>query len=135
MNYKLMEEVAEYIEEHPERYNQGEWCGTACCVAGTTICLQKGITGEELREKLENRRGTVDGLAGIYVGYSVPQAAAEYLGISDRISCKLFALLPGCNWPKKFAKRWLRADLPEKRARVAASYMRYLVYEHKRKNK
>jgi hypothetical protein len=39
MNVEMMLKVADYIEQHPEQYNQSEWCGTECCIAGHALAL------------------------------------------------------------------------------------------------
>lgn len=50
-NRELLLKIADKIERQPETYNQGEWCGTACCVAGHAL-LESGYTyriGEYVR--------------------------------------------------------------------------------------
>lgn len=39
MNVELYRRVLEYIEAHPEEWNQESYCGTSCCFAGHTIAL------------------------------------------------------------------------------------------------
>lgn len=34
---KILKEVADKIEKHPKSYDQTNWCGTACCIAGHIV--------------------------------------------------------------------------------------------------
>ena len=37
MNKKRLLRVAKLIEDNPDTYDQSEWCGTQCCVAGHAV--------------------------------------------------------------------------------------------------
>lgn len=40
-NVELLDRTLQYIEDHPEEWNQGEWvCNTAACFAGNALLLQ-----------------------------------------------------------------------------------------------
>lgn len=57
----LMLKVADYIDEHHDEYNQGEWCGTTRCVAGTAAFLIHGNPiFEEPREWWPNGKKTIE---------------------------------------------------------------------------
>lgn len=43
MNVKLLKQVRDFIGTHPEQFNQENWCGSACCVAGHAVKLAGGI--------------------------------------------------------------------------------------------
>jgi hypothetical protein len=34
MNYENFNAVLTHIERHPEQWDQKNWCGTSCCIAG-----------------------------------------------------------------------------------------------------
>lgn len=46
MNEAHFREVLEEIEAHPERWGQGTYCGTACCLAGRSQLLVQGRANE-----------------------------------------------------------------------------------------
>ena len=39
LNIEFAEEVYQYLIDHPDEHNQGQWCGTARCIAGTACHL------------------------------------------------------------------------------------------------
>lgn len=49
MNIKLLKQVRDYIKTHPDKYDQGKWCGTACCVAGTAAFLSGQLSARKVR--------------------------------------------------------------------------------------
>jgi len=43
MNVELLEKVKQHIINEPQSFEMGNWCGSACCIAGWT-CVLAGAT-------------------------------------------------------------------------------------------
>lgn len=46
MNIQRFRQVLAYIEAHPEEWDQREWCGTQCCIAGHAM-QQSGLAFDD----------------------------------------------------------------------------------------
>ena len=79
-NAALAYEVLDYIDAHPEEWNQRRWvCGTAACFAGWAVRL----SGAEIRQTEPDEPNSAKVVAGPaeLVGLTVEEAAHEVLGI------------------------------------------------------
>jgi hypothetical protein len=103
VNKPLLNKIATFIETHPRQYNQGNWCGTACCIAGHALVLGGMVS----------RKDIVDaGPDSYYVGdLEVQDTAAELLGLASNQTYELFA----GNWMGQLF------ELPTREARAAAA--------------
>lgn len=73
----------------PENYNQGEWCGAACCIAGHVELVAKRLCPERL------------------LGDTHCDRAAMVLGVrACALNERLFDGDPGTAWPDPFASEW-----------------------------
>lgn len=93
-NTELLQQTMQYIKDHPERHNQGQWvCGTSACFAGWTLLLS-GMMEEEVEELrgrglglgVHPRTGEIDWR---YNG--VAQKARQRLGLTMSESEKVFS--------------------------------------------
>lgn len=46
MNVTLLKQVRDYIKAHPTKYDQHNFCGTACCIAGHAAILSGAMTSK-----------------------------------------------------------------------------------------
>jgi hypothetical protein len=105
MNKPLLRKIASYIETHPRQYNQGEWCGTACCVAGHALVLSGFVTREVIGS---------GGRAKIRIDdedCNVPILARAVLDLTPGVASELF----GGYW------MCYLEDLPTQKAKAAAA--------------
>lgn len=89
INKELLLETLQYIEEHPEKWNQKHWvpeCGTACCFAGRAALLAGATYPLWMRNA--GRTATMVLPYGAIV--SVSDYAAGKLGIDSKDADKLF---------------------------------------------
>jgi hypothetical protein len=103
MNKPLLRKVAKRIKEHPETYNQHEWCGTQCCIAGNAVWVHDG--------NLSNLRTS-------------STRAKKVLKISYEQAENLFY---SGNWPEPFKTKFLDAETQEDEAQVAHDRIMHLI--------
>lgn len=109
MNVKLLTQVRDYIARNPEKYNQRELCGTACCVAGTAALIARKVTRAQLVKP------------GLGTRSSVWNAAQSALRLDDNQAGNLFAM----NWEGRF---YLSAYMtPEERSRIAVKRINHFI--------
>lgn len=48
---KRLRKIIAYIKAHPKKYNQGYYCGTACCLAGHALLLFGNKADRKLMEE------------------------------------------------------------------------------------
>lgn len=62
----------------PEQYDQREWCGSACCIAGHIACRMK-ISHSELLDDIWDRSNKDVSILDLFRGHhpSVPNLAAD----------------------------------------------------------
>ncbi|HWB15947.1 MAG TPA: hypothetical protein VG538_06020 [Vicinamibacterales bacterium] len=73
----------------PENYDQRQWCGTACCIAGHIERVARQVCPDRL------------------VGDTHCERAAEVLGIdADLADGNLFDASPYLSWPAPFSDDW-----------------------------
>jgi hypothetical protein len=128
MNIDLMLKVADYIEANPDEYDQRNWCGTECCIAGHAVAL----SGDAV---LIRRAGAYSALAG-YIDVldvldfgsimRIPEEARKRLDISHDLAGTLFGA--AARWPLEFQFSIFDVS-DEGRARKAAMFLRHLVAE------
>lgn len=69
-----LDDLISYIEKHPAEWDQKEWCGTACCLAGHAYLCSKG------RPPLDDERDVI----------TICNTAKEYLGLNSDEAGYLF---------------------------------------------
>lgn len=116
---QILNDVADKIEANPKRYDQHNWCGTNCCIAGHIVfnAGAKRIKYEDSNVKFKNEVCDVSDLA------------IRLLMNGDRISnidiiYNLFKSNPSFYWRPKWAKQWDKAATREEQAKIAADYIR-----------
>lgn len=83
VNVALLRQTMDYIEAHPEEWDQRVWsCGTTACFAGWAVKL----SGIDIDAAVCDMGGGVTASVGI--------VAQELLGITDKAADALFS---GCN--------------------------------------
>ena len=118
----ILKEVANRIEEHPEKYNQTSWCGTACCIAGHIVFSQgaKRIKGSDDSVKVKTSEFSIP----------VKDLAYQMLGFPNSASIPwdiiyLFKPDPAIYWANdRWQAKWRNAKTGQERANVAANYIR-----------
>lgn len=96
----LLEKVKIAVTAAPEKYNQGSYCGSACCIAGWIHLIEKG---PKAHAKALNR--------------SVVDIACKSLGLTEGNFPWLFAAdFSGC---QSISKQYLEANGPKEEAAVA----------------
>ena len=106
MNVKLLREVRDYIVKYPEKYNQSNWCGSACCVAGTAAFLSGKISVRKVRTNHSSSE----------FGGSISRIAREALGLSRGQAARLFEPCWG-SLPRRYQVN--QSMPPEERAAIA----------------
>jgi hypothetical protein len=115
MNVNMMLRVAAHIEAHPEGYDQNAWCGTACCIAGTAVMLDKGLPdGNALLNLVEQE---------ICYDVSIPLRARKILDVDKPTAARLFGSPRDWPFPYRFFDY-------RPRHLQAAAYLRSLVAEY-----
>jgi hypothetical protein len=74
----------------PENYNQGEWCGAACCIAGHVERVARRVCLDRIRGDCYSKR------------------AASVLGVTH--DTDLFDGAPESAWPEPFRSEWRYAE-------------------------
>lgn len=88
---RLLRRVRNAILKNPETYNQKNWCGTDCCIAGHIVML--GIKDGDIDE-VDHINGDVY-KNGKTIG-NTREYARKKLGLTPTLANKLF-LIPGCS--------------------------------------
>ena len=116
---KILRDVANTIEANPKHYNQGNWCNTACCIAGHIVFNQgaKRIKYSDFSVNFNGKERDVNVLA------------AQLLGVSpsNRKIMALFTHSPHYFWEGKWAERWSKAKNRNEKAVIAVDYIRKYV--------
>lgn len=73
-----LDDLISYIEQHPEEWDQKEWCGTACCLAGHAYLCSKGRP--PLTEDYERDVITICNTAKEYLGLNSDETAYLFRG-------------------------------------------------------
>lgn len=102
MNVKLLEKVRDYIAEHPDKYDQAQWCGTKCCIAGHAVALSG-------KYEIDYDTATVD-------GELIETVARRLLRLTIDQANNLFLY-----WPEEFDAGWV-SD-PAKSIPAAVGYI------------
>lgn len=128
MNVELMLQVADHIETHYETYNQSEWCGTTCCIAGHALCLAYAVEPTKVLAFAMDKLGLREiimtpSLQREWAAHVIPRMAAQLLDLDEDTADELFA--GGGFWPQPFSLAF-RLDSREK-ASLAAAFIRHLV--------
>jgi hypothetical protein len=85
VNVPLLRRALDEITEKPETWDQGVWCGSACCLAGHVVALDGWEFIETNQLPGQFSRVTKDGITK-----TVPTAAADVLRIHDDQAEELF---------------------------------------------
>lgn len=112
---KILKNVADIIESEPKKYDQDNWCGTSCCIAGHIVFSQgaKRIKSQDFFVKFNNKERRVLSLA------------YKLLGIKNNVKIdKLFGPYPELYWEDKWALQYSKAKNRKEKAAVAADYIR-----------
>ena len=107
MNKALLKAVAERIIARPENYNQNQFCGTVCCIAGH-VALMTGIDIDPYKDYFSSLRKI--------------QQLLELTNKQWGDLC-LFAFY----WPKEFADKWENTVEPAGRAQVAYDRIMHMI--------
>jgi len=105
----LLRTVAAAIKHHPDKYNQGNWCGTACCVAGH-IALASGYIpvnpGQSDMVVLKNDPAPFEDRDRFYTS----KVATKVLLGRDNVTIDgLFSGAPESDWEDDYACEWREA--------------------------
>jgi hypothetical protein len=112
MNVRLLKQVRDYIKDHPDEYDQDQWCGTQFCIAGHILSLSGTVPDDLLRGEDDSRLRSylrshfTRAEEGVFSG-----PAAELLDISEGEATSLFL-----NWPKRYEDAMRYASAEEKPA-------------------
>jgi hypothetical protein len=129
MNVELMLQVADVIEAHPEIYNQREWCGTTCCIAGHALALSYAVQPREVLVRAMHKMHIRVALAyckhsaRVWAMHLIPALAQDALDIDEPMADILFGC--GLHWPPPF--RLHGPSDPVGDSIKAAAYLRWLV--------
>lgn len=80
VNVPLLQQVLDHITDNPETWDQTDWCGTSCCVAGH-VALAQGWQRTNVHSSRVRRDGEER---------SVSQVAREALGLTPDDAERLF---------------------------------------------
>jgi hypothetical protein len=90
-NVDLMIDVRNYLKEHPEEHDQGDWfssgtnsCGTTMCIAGAAVFLAHGPAYAQAVARCHKATEMTSGAKDI------EDVAAELLGLDEDESIELF---------------------------------------------
>lgn len=92
---RLLRRVRYAILKEPQKYNQKNWCGTSCCIAGHIAIL--GLKDGDIDKINANDKCVYKN--GEFVG-TISQYAQNKLGLTDRLANSLF-LTPGSSAMQK----------------------------------
>lgn len=126
MNVELLKKVKAAILAEPRQFVMSTWftrldpnipnCGTAACIAGWALAIAWRETPATARHRTDHR------------DFEVDIAARHVLGLNECEASDLFFTL---SWPNQFRHAWEAVtDNPEKRARVAADYIDYVIKKY-----
>lgn len=73
-----LDDLISYIEQHPEEWDQKEWCGTACCLAGHAYLCSKGRASSS--EEYERDPIMICNVAKEYLGLNSDEASYLFRG-------------------------------------------------------
>ena len=126
MNYERLLAIADYIEKHPQEYDQGTYgeitpCGTVACVAGTAMLLfakdeiiwRKDILEDFLN--LGSKRGSVWVHAKTLLGLSNIEAHLLFSGLGVNNIYK------SSNPSAEHAAKCIRDYVAKRKALIAAN--------------
>ncbi len=92
-NVERIRDLREFLTEHPEQHDQGEWgwgnqCGTAACAAGWAVLL----FDEEIRARFDEWASQAEpgDEANLTWLVDVDQHARELLGLADDQASEIF---------------------------------------------
>jgi hypothetical protein len=117
MNTELLKEVAETILNNPAKYNQENYCGTSCCIAGHAMLIAKPdleIDGIKVQNITEHNFNDM----AWQKQQEFLNEAQKLLDINDsqwENLCNTF----GDNWPFPFREKLQAAKTKKCRAKVA----------------
>jgi hypothetical protein len=122
LNTQLIQEIANFLRTHPEAYDQSQWCGTACCIAGRAALMQ-GYVWDADTFSLLNKEGRRADTSGV---------ASQALGVP--YNTYLFSAWPEMYWPSPYRERW-EATLHQMdgetreadRANIAADFLEHII--------
>lgn len=119
MNIALLKKVRDYIAKYPEKYEQGEWCGTRCCIAGHAIVISGAFRRHEISHPADN----------LYLLFlerldrpTFMSSGAKILGLTQVQAHRLFAY-----WPKRFSYEMDSASSMAARSRVAVKRINHFI--------
>lgn len=133
LNVELLERVKAHILEEPRRFEMASWaehsddapCGTAACIAGWALILEKGA------------RLLDDGVTLLYRNnrriLSEGNDAARLLGIDIKIAMELFSV---SRWPSDLEYEYLDLEYDDSlegrqaKAEIAARRIDRFIAEH-----
>lgn len=135
-NINLLDAVIEYIEEHPEEWDQTYWaslrtadgtvgwrsdepCGTTACFAGTALILSGYTLEAELQEGEGYRpywRAVFRDPEGVEVN-AVMYRAQDLLGITEEDAIDIFLHMPDEDRPDEDPLHWFKVKVEKLRGR------------------
>lgn len=118
MNIKLLRRVQKFLLAEPRRFDMCNWvqaaeysvllekppCGTACCIAGAAVILDRKIDPGKALAALN--------------GVNIPNAARTALGLTFGQEDQLFYT---GGWPQKFQDAYYQAKTPLQRAKIGVA--------------
>ena len=122
MNVTLLRKVAAKILEEPKQFDMSWWflagrapgiipnCGTAACIAGWGIAIDRKISHEMARRMAAN--------------HNVSHEASKAFGLHDRQADCLFSV---SRWPERFRKQYKKRVSPLAKAKVAVARIEHFI--------
>ncbi len=109
MNVKLLTKVRDYIKDHPEEYDQGNWCGTERCIAGHAVILSGKFDPKDIDIKYGRAKGQ-----------PIREVAQRLLDLDQRQAGRLFL-----SWPEEFNAGW--GDPGKETSAAAVRYINHFI--------
>lgn len=119
LNVRLLRRIQKQILKEPKQFDMSWWytpgegvpnCGTAACIAGWAVALDKKINPREAHR-----------LMGASI---IPSRAENLLKLSD---CQARALFFTSYWPKEFKWKFNNAKTSRQEAKVAVARIEHLI--------
>jgi hypothetical protein len=132
MKTRLLRKVQKFLMEEPRRFDMGNWitdstrasvlehppCGTACCIAGAAVIVDRGQNPAIVLSELIKTRQS--GITGI----DIEDEAVDLLSLTYAQKERLFF---ATYWPGKFKSAYARAKTPLDRAKVGVRRIEHFI--------
>jgi hypothetical protein len=131
----ILRRAKDSILKQPEKYDQGNFCGTAFCIAGHIIANEKSDQWKTILKSYRQERLLTLKELGIeskpYLQYELLSGGFTTSILAQKIlgeNIYIYSLFDDANkWPDPFAEEFYRAITDKERAEVAARRIEHFI--------